>query len=128
MKSDRYIAFDVETPNAANDRMSAIGITVIDANSITGEFYTLVDPETHFDRFNIEILDALLSQVTLRGEVSRSEVIETFRLYQDFINARFQMSGGPDFDLQAREQFCQRAVLTLLYGVIEPGEEENTHA
>ena len=55
MKSDRYIAFDVETPNAANDRMSAIGITVIDANSITDEFYTLVDPETHFDRFNIAL-------------------------------------------------------------------------
>ncbi|ERJ00945.1 MULTISPECIES: TetR/AcrR family transcriptional regulator [Eubacteriales] len=86
------------------------------------------EARSDFDRFNIEILDALLSQVTLRGEVSRSEVIETFRLYQDFINARFQMSGGPDFDLQAREQFCQRAVLTLLYGVIEPGEEENTHA
>ena len=55
MKSDRYIAFDVETPNAANDRMSAIGITVIDAGSITDEFYSLVDPETHLDRFNIAL-------------------------------------------------------------------------
>ena len=26
---ERYIAFDVETPNYANDRMSAIGITVV---------------------------------------------------------------------------------------------------
>ena len=25
---DRYIAFDVETPNCANDRMSAIGLLV----------------------------------------------------------------------------------------------------
>ena len=25
----RYIAFDVETPNSANDRISAIGVTVV---------------------------------------------------------------------------------------------------
>ena len=27
---ERFVAFDVETPNAANDRMSAIGIAVIE--------------------------------------------------------------------------------------------------
>ena len=30
MYRDRFIAFDVETPNSRNDRMSAIGITVIE--------------------------------------------------------------------------------------------------
>ena len=29
-----YIVFDVETPNRANDRMSAIGITAIKDNKI----------------------------------------------------------------------------------------------
>ena len=53
--TDRYIAFDVETPNWANDRMSAIGIAVIEDGEIAGEFYTVVDPETYFDRFNIEL-------------------------------------------------------------------------
>lgn len=51
----RYIAFDVETPNYANNRMSAIGITVIDDGHITEEFATLVNPETHFDSFNISL-------------------------------------------------------------------------
>lgn len=51
----RYIAFDVETPNYANDRMSAIGITVIDNGCIIEEFATLVNPETHFDSFNIAL-------------------------------------------------------------------------
>lgn len=32
--TDRYIAFDVETPNYANNRMSAIGITVIDNGTV----------------------------------------------------------------------------------------------
>ena len=53
--SNRYIAFDVETPNAANDRMSAIGITVVEKGKIQQEFYTLVNPEAHFDPFNIEL-------------------------------------------------------------------------
>ena len=51
----RYIAFDVETPNARNDRISAIGVTVIEDGAITEEFYTLVNPETSFDNFNIEL-------------------------------------------------------------------------
>lgn len=55
----RYIAFDVETPNHYNNRMSAIGITVVEDGEITKEFYTLVDPETEFDYYNI-----CLTQIT----------------------------------------------------------------
>ena len=51
----RYIAFDVETPNHRNDRMSAIGIAVVENGIVTEEFSTLVDPETEFDAFNIRL-------------------------------------------------------------------------
>ncbi len=51
----RYIAFDVETPNSRNNRISAIGITVIEDGEIRDEFYSLVNPETYFDAFNIEL-------------------------------------------------------------------------
>ena len=50
----RYIAFDVETPNRYNDRMSAIGITVIEDGEIVDSFYSLVNPETFFDYFNTQ--------------------------------------------------------------------------
>ena len=50
-----YIVFDVETPNCANDRMSAIGITAIKDNKIVANYFSLVDPETHFDRFNTKL-------------------------------------------------------------------------
>ena len=49
---ERYVAFDVETPNAANDRMSAIGIAVIEDGALVSSFSSLVDPEVHFDPFN----------------------------------------------------------------------------
>ena len=48
----RFVAFDVETPNRFNNRMSAIGITVVEDGEITDEFYSLVNPETSFDYFN----------------------------------------------------------------------------
>ena len=52
---NRYIAFDVETPNSANNRMSAIGITVVENGMIVDELSTLVDPETWFHSFNIRL-------------------------------------------------------------------------
>ena len=55
MPTPRYFVFDVETPNHENNRMSAIGVTIIENNQITDEFYTLVNPETYFDDFNINL-------------------------------------------------------------------------
>lgn len=52
---DRYIAFDVETPNHLNDRMSAIGVTVVEDGAVVDEIYSLVDPEAEFDGFNISL-------------------------------------------------------------------------
>ena len=52
---NRFIAFDVETPNNANNRMSAIGITVVEHGRIVEEFSTLVNPECHFDTFNVHL-------------------------------------------------------------------------
>lgn len=55
MKPNRFIAFDVETPNARNHRMSSIGIAVIEDGEIVDSFSSLVDPETHFDAFSIAL-------------------------------------------------------------------------
>lgn len=51
----RVIAFDVETPNYQNDRISAIGLCEIQDGEITRKFYTLVNPETHFDPFHVAL-------------------------------------------------------------------------
>lgn len=53
--NNRYIAFDVETPNFANDRISSIGITVIENGIVVDDFYSLVNPEVRFDPFNIQL-------------------------------------------------------------------------
>ena len=51
----RYVAFDVETPNRYNSRMSAIGISIIEDGRIVDEFYSLVNPEQRFDWFNTQL-------------------------------------------------------------------------
>ena len=51
----RYIAFDVETPNRYNSRMSAIGISVVEDGRIVDRFFSLVDPEQPFDWFNTQL-------------------------------------------------------------------------
>lgn len=51
----KFVVFDVETPNSANRAMSAIGVSVVEQMQIVNEFATLINPETHFDRFNIEL-------------------------------------------------------------------------
>lgn len=55
MSADRYIAFDVETPNRFNSRMSAIGIAVVEDGRIVDSFFSLVDPEQPFDWFNTQL-------------------------------------------------------------------------
>lgn len=52
---ERFIVFDVETPNRFNNRISAIGITVIEDGEISDSFYSLVNPETYFDYFNTRL-------------------------------------------------------------------------
>ena len=52
MEKSRYVVFDVETPNRYNSRMSAIGISIVEDGRITGDYYSLVDPEQPFDWFN----------------------------------------------------------------------------
>ena len=51
----RYIVFDVETPNSNNDRMSSIGITVLECGEVVESFYSLVNPETYFSYFNVDL-------------------------------------------------------------------------
>ena len=51
----RYIAFDVEMPNSRNDRMSAIGLAVIEDGRIKRTFSSLINPETYFSYFNIAL-------------------------------------------------------------------------
>lgn len=73
----RYIVFDVETPNRANNRMSAIGITIIENGIIADSFFSLVDPEVYFDRFNTQLTG--ISADTVQGAPNFAELWEQIK-------------------------------------------------
>lgn len=79
-----------------------------------------------FDALNIQILEQLLDPLALRSGVSKQEVIETFRQFQDFINIRYQIADTNGREFEAREENCRKALDILLYGVIE--RENTNHA
>lgn len=72
-----------------------------------------------FDALNLRILEDILSGLPLRLDISRAEVIETFRQFQDFVNIRSQMTPADARDFESREESCYKALNILLYGVIE---------
>ena len=75
-----------------------------------------------FDRLNVQILEQLLAPIPLRPQVSRAEVIDTFRQFQDFINAKYHIAKQSASEFEAHEESCRRALNILLYGVIERKE------
>lgn len=70
----RYIIFDVETPNRYNDRISAIGISIVEDGIITGSYFTYVNPETFFDSFNIRLTG--INEETVAGAPSFPQLWE----------------------------------------------------
>lgn len=71
----RYIAFDVETPNHANDRISAIGIAVAEPRGIVAEYDFLVDPQAPFDGFNVALTG--ITPAMVRGQPSFAQLWPT---------------------------------------------------
>lgn len=74
-----------------------------------------------FDQLNIQILRNLLSSASLRPDMSIEEVIEVFRQFQDFINARWHMTDPDGHAFAEREESSLKALNILLYGVIQGG-------
>lgn len=56
---------------------------------------------------------------SLRQGISKDEVIEIFRQFQDFIHVHNQMSNAEGMTFDAYEEKCRKTLNILLYGVIE---------
>lgn len=74
---------------------------------------------TAFDALNISVLTELLQTLKLREDVTIEAAVDTFRIYQDFVNARYQMQYGASVDLEQHEKICRRSLTILLYGVVD---------
>ncbi|MEG2596221.1 MAG: TetR/AcrR family transcriptional regulator [Ruthenibacterium sp.] len=76
-----------------------------------------------FDTLNTAVLTSLLQTQKLRADITMETAVETFRLYQDFINARYNMAPNSKINLEEHEKTCRRSLTILLYGVTERAGE-----
>ena len=90
----KYAVFDVETPNAKNDRMSSIGALVVEGGKITEEFYTLVNPETYFNAFNIA-----LTGITPESVADAPAFPEVFGKLKPLFNDAILVAHNAPFDM-----------------------------
>lgn len=91
---DKYIVFDLETPNSANNRISAIGITVVSNGIVIDEAYTLVDPETHFDNFNIH-----LTGITPKAVSGKPTFPELWQTIEPIMGSGLLIAHNAHFDM-----------------------------
>lgn len=68
-----------------------------------------------FDALNAEILESLLEPLSLRPHITKEEVVDTFRQFQDFINAKYQTANMGVREFEMRDESCRKALNILLY-------------
>lgn len=71
-----------------------------------------------FDQLNISVFTRLLEQVSLRDDITVEEAVNEFRLYQDFVNAQYQMQTIHQVNIEEHEKRCSRTLEILLYGIV----------
>lgn len=58
----------------------------------------------------------------MRPQFTKNDVIETFRQFQDFMNAKYRFSDLSAQEFEEHEVNCRKALNILLYGVVKKGE------
>ena len=91
---NRYIVFDVETPNRYNNRMSAIGISVVEDGWIVDEFFSFVNPEQPFDPFNTD-----LTGISAETVVDAPTFPELWRKIEGLMSSGILVAHNAPFDL-----------------------------
>jgi DNA polymerase III epsilon subunit family exonuclease len=106
---ERFIAFDVETPNYFNDRMSQIGIAVVEGGVVTETLSSLINPEEHFDYFNIR-----LTGITPEAAAKAPTFDEVWSSIGPLMQSGVLVAHNASFDMGVLSK-CLRA-----YGFSEP--------
>lgn len=92
----RYIVFDTEMPSQADFRISAIAITVVEDGTITDSMYYLVNPETSFDPFVIDLVG-----ITPEMVADKPTFPEIWQKIKDVMSSGTLVAHGASCDMRA---------------------------
>lgn len=103
----RFIAVDVETANSDVSSICQLGLACVKNDGTITPISVLVDPETTFDSFNIDLHGIDERQVT--GQANFENVIQNFRAFLD----RHLLVQHSTFDRRAINAACERYSLPV---------------
>lgn len=101
-KSSNYVVFDVETPNRYNNRMSAIGVTLVKDGKIYKECYTLINPEQEFDYFNSK-----LTGITAEMVADKPTFPELWPMLEPYLSWGLLVAHNAAFDMGVLKKCLQ---------------------
>lgn len=97
-----------------------LNVTLSPPEHLSAELATAKEP---FERLSIRSLTELLCDAPLRMGIKVQDVVEDFRMYIDYFNARFRMvleqAESPQQAFQEHDERCHRQLNILLHGVLE---------
>ena len=83
----------------------------------------LASARGEFDSQNAAILTGLLGSASLRRGLTVPAVVDDFRMYMDYFNAKYRtvlaQADSPEQALREHEERCHRQLEIMLYGVVE---------
>lgn len=97
----RYLVLDVETPNRRNDRICAISAIQIVDWVIADRFFMLVNPETYFEQFCIDLHG--ITENAVRGSGTFPDV---WRVIRDRFEGSTIVAHNAPFDIRVIESCC----------------------
>lgn len=93
---DSFVAFDVEMPSQSPMRISAIGITAVEKGEITERLFFLVNPQTEFDPYVVELIG--ITPEMVENEPTFPEIWEKIK---DIMSRGLLVAHGAPGDLKA---------------------------
>lgn len=93
---ERFIAFDVEMPNQTSLRISAIGITVVENGEIVKQIYSLINPETKFDPYVVDLIG-----ITPEMVADKPIFPEFWEEIKDIMSSGLLVAHGASSDMRA---------------------------
>ena len=99
---DRFAVFDVETPNYNNDRISAIGVCIVEDDEIKLSKYWLCNPETYFNSFNIQ-----LTGITPDDVADAMNFSELWEELLPLFDGRILIAHNAPFDMGVLAKCCK---------------------
>ncbi|MBS3680634.1 3'-5' exonuclease [Ornithinibacillus massiliensis] len=102
-----FVSIDFETANEKRHSPCAVGIVIADEKEILDEYYSLINPETYFNPFNIRVHGIVEEDVL--GARTFSEIWPTLETY---LSGNLVVAHNASFDMSVIRQSLDRDSMT----------------